>query len=235
MRFLVDLLNRLLSTTVGQAVLGISLAKHKQLCAELIWRAHQDQHARQTWSKPQDRLTVRQFLNLIRVDLSNTRRLKQIVAQHGWPGQSLVGPIGEQSAWLLAQHADHDLAFQQHCLALLEQAMQNQEAPADQWAYLTDRVRVAEGRPQVYGSQFHGALQPLPIEDETRVDERRAKVGLPPLADHVELMRQARAQQPSWSEWSAEMKRLLEQLPPSNEYEEYVVHLKHFLDTTMNL
>jgi hypothetical protein len=234
MSFLVAFLNRLLTSAFGQAVLGIGLAKNKRLCAELIWRAYRDQRARKVWSKPHHRRTVQRLQRLIRLDLSNTRRLKQIVAQHGWPGQSLVGPIGEQAAWLLAQHADHDLAFQQYCLPLLERAVQNQEASPANWAYLIDRVRVAEGHPQVYGTQFHGALRPLPIEDATRVDERRAEVGLPPLAEYIEQMHKAQAQQPPWSEWSTEMKRLLEQLLPSAEYEEYVLQLKRLFDTTTN-
>jgi len=47
---------------------------------------------------------------------------------------------------------------------------------------LTDRIRVLEGRPQVYGTQFdwdeNGEISPLPIEDAARVDQRRGQVGL---------------------------------------------------------
>ena len=189
MKSLVALLNHLLSSAWGQALLGIWPARHKRLCAELIWRAHRDQCARRLWSRPSYRRTVQRLQQLIRLDLSNTRRLKQIIAQHGWPGRTVVGPIGGQAAWLLVQHADHDLAFQQRCLPLLEQAVQDQEASTSMWAYLTDRVRVKEGRPQVYGTQLDGMLQVLPMEEETRVDERRAEVGLLPLAESIEQMR----------------------------------------------
>jgi len=113
------------------------------------------------------------------------------------------------------------------------QAVKNQEASAAHYAYLTDRVQVAEGRPQVYGTQFHNALQPLSIEDPARVDERRAEVGLPPLAEYVEQMGKASSQQPSWPEQKAELKHLLAQLPTSAEYEEYVAQLKRSLDTSM--
>jgi hypothetical protein len=54
-------------------------------------------------------------------------------------------------------------------------------------AYLTDRVLLAEGKKQVYGTQFtlvDGKCKPRPLEDEANVDERRKKVGLPPLAQH---------------------------------------------------
>ncbi|MER6578550.1 DUF6624 domain-containing protein [Nonomuraea sp. NPDC001023] len=56
-----------------------------------------------------------------------------------------------------------------------------------------DRVRVGEGRPQVFGMQYHapdGVLRPQPIEDRDRLDERRAEVGLGPHADYDSSMRQ---------------------------------------------
>ncbi len=58
-------------------------------------------------------------------------------------------------------------------------------------AYLTDRVLVNEGKPQVYGTQFHevnGHPEPRPIEDPDSVDVRRAGVGLGTLAEYRELI-----------------------------------------------
>lgn len=55
-------------------------------------------------------------------------------------------------------------------------------------AYLTDRVLLAEGKKQVYGTQFileKGKWKPRPLEDEANVDRRRAEVGLPPLAEYA--------------------------------------------------
>ena len=42
------------------------------------------------------------------------------------------------------------------------------------------RIRVNEGRAQIYGTQFG-----RPLEDETNVDARRAEVGLERLADYL--------------------------------------------------
>jgi hypothetical protein len=55
----------------------------------------------------------------------------------------------------------------------------------------TDRILVAEGKPQRYGTQFHtvdGKLVPRPIEDEANVDARRAAVGLGTMAEYNEQM-----------------------------------------------
>jgi hypothetical protein len=88
--------------------------------------------------------------------------------------------------WLLVQHADSDVALQEQVLKAFE-AVDSGIASED-IAMLTDRVRVAQGRPQLYGSQFKmsaGAAEPFPIEDEAHVDERRMAVGLPPMADYA--------------------------------------------------
>jgi hypothetical protein len=50
-----------------------------------------------------------------------------------------------------------------------------------------------EGRPQLYGTQFNnvdGKLELHPIEDAEHVDERRAMLGLEPLAEYkAQLLR----------------------------------------------
>jgi hypothetical protein len=127
------------------------------------------------------------------VDAANTARMKRIVAERGWPGRSLVGEDGAQAAWLLVQHADHDPAFQRACLELLSHAVQAGEADARQQAYLTDRVLLAEGNQQRYGTQFMlvgGSWQPRPLTDPDHVDERRRQVGLEPLADYRQRFEQ---------------------------------------------
>lgn len=122
------------------------------------------------------------------VDTENTARMKEIIAEHGWPGRSLVDEDGALAAWLLVQHADEDVPFQQRCLELLRAAVAAGEASARHLAFLTDRVRLHEGRPQVYGTQLtmgDGKLEPTDLEDPERVDARRAAVGLGPLAEYI--------------------------------------------------
>jgi hypothetical protein len=120
------------------------------------------------------------------VHLSNTRALGELLAD-GWPKASAVGEDGQQAAWLIAQHAISFPHFQRRCRELLREAVGCGEAPAWQFAMLTDRIRVFEGQPQLYGTQFdwddNGELSPLPIEDAASVDQRRDQVGLEPLAD----------------------------------------------------
>ena len=126
------------------------------------------------------------------VDSLNTAWLKGVVAERGWPTVSLVGEKGASDAWLLTQHADRDRPFQREALALMAVAVAQGEASGIDFAYLTDRVRLADGRPQVYGTQLDvadGQPRPFPIEDPEGVDARRAAVGLGPLADYVDEFR----------------------------------------------
>ena len=119
---------------------------------------------------------------------ARTARIRDLVEEHGWPGRSLVGDEAASAAWLLVQHADDDPDFQERALELMRAAAEAGQADAAEVAYLTDRVRVARGREQVYGTQF-GRNGPQPIEDRAHLDERRASVGLPPFAEYEEQMR----------------------------------------------
>ena len=125
----------------------------------------------------------------------NGARLEQIITEHGWTGEKLVGSDGAEAAWIIVQHAIGDPALQSRCSRLLEEAARQGEAPAWQFAYLTDRIRVMEGRPQVYGTSFDweeaGEMSPCEIEDRENVDERRRTIGLPPLAESVRRQREA--------------------------------------------
>lgn len=124
------------------------------------------------------------------VDAKHTERMKVIVAEIGWPTFSKVGIEGASNAWLLVQHADHDVDFQEHCLKLMEEAPTG-EVDITDIAYLTDRVCVNRGRNQLYGTQFtqrDGKHIPRTIEDEVNVDIRRAKIGMGPISEQIELM-----------------------------------------------
>ena len=134
-----------------------------------------------------------------RVHLENARALDAILDRLGWPGADLVGAEAAEAAWLIAQHAISWPAFQRRCLALLAAAVDEGRAPRRHLAYLTDRVRCNERRPQVYGTihdwDAAGELSPWPVEDPEGIDERRRAAELPPLADVTrELRRRARAE-----------------------------------------
>ncbi len=126
---------------------------------------------------------------------AQAKALAEIVDTHGWPDNAMVGADGAGAAWMIVQQAIGLPNFMRACLDLIGAAANTGRVPRWQMALLTDRIRWLEGRPQVYGSQFDwdekGELNPLPIEDETDIDARRAEVDLVPLAEGI---RQRRAE-----------------------------------------
>lgn len=116
------------------------------------------------------------------VHINNAARLADIIEQYGWPGNSLVGEEGAWAAWLIAQHAIGNPPFMRHCLTLLKQAASNSDVMPWQAAFLEDRIRMYEGKPQIYGTQFqpnnNGELEPYSIENPESVNARRLAVGL---------------------------------------------------------
>jgi hypothetical protein len=169
----------------------LNAAQDPALRDELMKMVEVDQAARMAYARSgfEDKALGEKMRE---IDTKNTARMKEIIAAKGWPGKTLVGKRASQGAWLMVQHADLDPAFQKQCIVLLEKAVASGEAEGQQLAYLTDRILVADKKPQRFGTQFHeveGKLVPQPIEDEARVDERRAAVGLGTLAEYAEQMR----------------------------------------------
>jgi len=127
------------------------------------------------------------FKRLSKIDKANTAWLKQQVETHGWLGKSLVGVKGAHDAWLLVQHADLDRKFQRTCLDLMTAMPKGEVGPTD-IAYLTDRVLLAEGKPQRYGTQCkltNGKAEVQDVEDREKLNERRSSVGLEPIEKYL--------------------------------------------------
>ena len=118
-------------------------------------------------------------------------RLRAIVAARGWPGRGLVGDDAAHAAWLLLQHADP--VYQRRIFRVIHERVLRGDVRAADGALLEDRVRVGQGRKQRFGSQFRYTTTPgappvlYPIEAEECVDQRRARVLLPPLSDNLAL------------------------------------------------
>jgi hypothetical protein len=163
------------------------------LAAELKAMVEEDQRIRERSPEQETKFMVvmspEQTMEWNGVTVANTDRLREIVERYGWPGRSLVGEEGAQHAWLLAQHADRHLDFQRRALALLSDAVDRGEATRRQLAYLTDRLRMNEGKEQIYGTQLagvrNGQVVPWPIENPGELDARRAAVGLEPFGEYA--------------------------------------------------
>lgn len=158
----------------------------KKIIDELADMVAEDQKLRsigledeETWKKVKE------------VDVQNTKKLKEIIAQIGWPTISKVGKEASHNAWIIAQHADREKDFQKLCLELMKKEP-SIEVVQEDVAYLEDRLRINEGKQQLYGTQFfvdqQGKYGPRPIEDEQNLDKRRNAMGLPPMREYQDMM-----------------------------------------------
>ena len=123
------------------------------------------------------------------VHLRNAAGLSGILDHHGWPDSDRFGEDGEDAAWLILMHSISAPDIMRRGRALLADAVERGRSVPHRLARVEDRIRTLEGKPQRYGTIFdwddEGRLSPVEIEAPDSVDDRRADVGLPPLADDV--------------------------------------------------
>jgi TonB family protein len=123
-----------------------------------------------------------------RVDRVLIRQVDSLIAQHGYPGKSLVGEYEKNVAFFVIQHTPAD-----KYLPLLTAAADKGDMSWSALALFVDRLKTARGEPQVYGSQFGGQVDGhytlQPIADEPHVNARRAKIGMVPLEEYLQYWR----------------------------------------------
>lgn len=126
--------------------------------------------------------------DMIKYDSINTIKVMNILDERGWLGADVIGGKGNQALFLVIQHAD--LEIQLKYLPMMREAVEQGNARANSLALLEDRVALRQGKLQIYGSQIGtipetGENYVLPLEDPDQVDQRRASVGLGPLAEYT--------------------------------------------------
>mgnify|MGYP001164640649 CR=1 FL=1 len=123
----------------------------------------------------------------------NAALLTRVFDDIGWPGRREYGDDGAGAAFLILQHAIGHPDLQRRGLTLLLDAIPEGQANPLDVAYLSDRISIFEGGAQTFGTQFdwdaNGQLSPAAVRDPETLDERRASVGLPPMAETIAHMR----------------------------------------------
>ena len=124
------------------------------------------------------------------VDRQLTAEMKGIVARNGWPTIRLVGIEASGDAALILVHSP-DRAFQRIMLPRLQQLSQDGEIVGSSIAAIIDKLLIADGKPQRFGTQFkwaNGNAEMLPVEDAAGLEQRRAKYLLPPVAEYKRML-----------------------------------------------
>jgi hypothetical protein len=125
--------------------------------------------------------------HLDEVDALVTTEFRALLEQSSWAEfaeapQFLLGP-----ALSIVKHtADEEL--QQQALEDLKALVRRGTVPSEDVASLTDMIEVKAGRMQVFGTRLKcvdGKRTAFDLLDPDHVDERRAEVGLEPLAAYI--------------------------------------------------
>ena len=172
---------------------GDTMISDAGLLNDLKVRVESDQAARRKWvADPKSKELGR---SVDALDSSNLAFLRKLIAEKGFPTAAQVGNQGVHLAWILLQHADEDPKLQSELLPVLQQRFSAGELPANDLARFTDRVLVASGKPQRYGTQFDWFEGDFNLPNASRlkeIDSERSQLGLMPLADYVCTIRTAR-------------------------------------------
>ncbi|MDO9487343.1 MAG: hypothetical protein Q7J32_03140, partial [Sphingomonadaceae bacterium] len=138
---------------------------------------------------PMDRSAVQAAIRprLLAIDRDNLAYVKSVLPKDGWFRRSRDGEIAATRAWLIVHHSD-DWSFQRQVLERMAPLLTSSEIRPSNYALLHDRIAMHDGKPQRYGSQFdcrNGRTRLYEVESRDGLDERRASVGLEPIAVYL--------------------------------------------------
>ena len=101
-----------------------------------------------------------------------------------YPGRSVVGCDYELVAWMIIHQCD--LVFMKNTMPYLETAVSSKDLHPMFLADVIDKIEIAEGRHQIYGTQFvekEGKKIYYPVIDPPYIESRRRSMGLAPHGD----------------------------------------------------
>jgi hypothetical protein len=160
--------------------------KYPSLRKEINMMTLKDQHLRYVRAQhTNDSLSRAIDQQISKSDYDNLNRATTIIQQYGWPKISQIGRDGQHNLWLIVQHADQDVLFQQLVLRAMQKCSAT-EYSMEHYAFLYDRIQCNLNYKQWYGTQVvwarNGEASAFrPMQYEYKVDQRRKKLGLQPL------------------------------------------------------
>ena len=184
----------LISLTIVMAAALVSFGQitHPALRDELLAMEKVDQDARLKCIDGPTEEQAKCFAGLLPMDQQHTKRIEVIFDQIGFPNTAKVGKEGMQAYLILLQHAPTD-ELRVKSLKPITQAFEKKEIAPIGYANFVDRLRLHQGKKQLYGSGFEfkdGKMVMSPTEDMKNLGKRRAKIGLPPLEEHIKMMKE---------------------------------------------
>jgi hypothetical protein len=177
----------------GAAFVSSGQVVYPGLRDELVLMEKVDQDARKKCTNGSTEEQVKCLAELSKtIDEPHTKRLEEIFDQIGFPNSAKVGREGMRAFMIVLQHAPTD-ALRVKSVKPITAAFKNRELSPIDYANFIDRLRLHQGKKQLYGSGFEfkeGKMIMSPTEDMKNLEKRRARIGLPSLAEHVKMMKE---------------------------------------------
>jgi hypothetical protein len=115
--------------------------------------------------------------------------VKKYFKENGFPGIKENGDATALHFWLIVQHGDNDVTFQKKVIKAMKKELKAKNISPRNYAYLYDRVKKNENKPQCYGTQMvwdsNGIHSPYKLKSPEKVNQRRALMGLEPIEDYI--------------------------------------------------
>ena len=105
-----------------------------------------------------------------------------------------LSPQSYKAIWLIIDHAD--LKLQKKYLPIMEEAACKKLISANDFAVLTDRICMKEGKPQKYGTQSYTVTSEgkqviyiWPVEDARKLNTLRNEIGAGDIETYVQMLK----------------------------------------------
>jgi hypothetical protein len=118
----------------------------------------------------------------------NIKKIKGILDKYDWPELVLIGEQGNITICNVLQHADQET--REHYIPKMKQAVLDKKLEPRFLVRAEDRIATDKGQLQIYGGQMKyypetKSFNVWPVFDPVNIDERRAEIGLEPIAEFL--------------------------------------------------
>ncbi len=172
---------------LGKKFPGHTQVIYEEIRDQLVKLAIDDQSARKNLPK---QATSKQLKELEKEDQKRTAEMMDLLKVCGTPSAENIGLDGSRAVWVLSIHTDVSTMKKIH--KIFQSLYKKGKGGVFYWGipFLVDRIRVEEGKKQLYGTQYHfdkkNTLRNFPILKPQLVNQRRAEYDLPPIEGELD-------------------------------------------------
>ena len=157
-----------------------------------------DQEVRAGWAKVATgnvthEEAIEYALKMEETDSTNLASVSRILDTYGWP--SGLSDAANEAIFLVIDHSD--LRTMNKYIGLFRDAVAKGYIQMNDLVTMEDRMLMNDGKPQKYGTQAYSLVEDSktviyiwPVEDPDKLDALRKSVGLMPIGEYLEMVKQ---------------------------------------------